>query len=1200
MAEIKNTFLQSKMNQDVDDRIVPQGEYRSAQNISVSRSEGSDVGALQTILGNSLATSTSILPNIRNLDIIGQYSDSTTNNFYIFLTDYVDSSPSGVDNFAPTTANCFIYRVNVITKIYDLLVTGYWLNFSKNSPISGINILENLLFWTDNRNQPRKINIDSAFASPTTYYTNEDHVSVAKYAPLLPLQLLDVKNDNWLKSTMTNPSQEDLNSAFNATAVPNPDYDDTWGGDPQYLTDRFVRFSYRFKFDDGEYSIIAPYTQTCFIPKQQGYFNETDSVDTYKSTIVAFMENNVAQIGLNIIFPTGTPKTDLHISEVDILFRQSTSNSIKVVQTIPIEDIENAMGLNVLNNVYEFKYISTKPYRTLPADQSIRVYDKVPIKALSQEIISNRIVYGNYLDKHTSPVSLNYGLGYGDKPMVAPSNNIAYSQIEYPSSSVKQNRNYQAGVVLSDRYGRQSSVILSTRDSGSKEGGNILYGGSTVYVPYLPDNGVGAADWPGYSLKVLFVNATNSSTAIPLTGPAGYPGIYKDASYSVDGIVKDSSGSGYLTAGTNVLCEGGSGSGLTVDYTVNAQSIDTVTIHNPGIGYQNGDKVTIKNGLNTGDATLALTVNPPNLLGWYSYKLVVRQTEQDYYNVYLPGILKGFPRETNPAIPPTPPDGKTANIVLFNDNINKVPRDLVEVGPDQKQYRSSVQLFGRVAPFLPGTTVDSNLTMQYYPGTLSDIAVSISTLRETNYVHESLNLADDYPEFYQAQTNPLIARVSTSNAIGKPAKTTGAPDYIITLGVYETAPVESLLDIYWETSTVGIVSDLNNSVSQEFFGPAKFKIPSGTVYTQSESYAKDTVVISGVTVLDKDDAEIQTPIGYQLVLVKDGNGVDVTDRFKLQASTGPLPSYFSIKTDDYFYFGDQTANNNLARSYTFYISCFDAVSNSSVTLNLAGSLSNANPVFTSVPLNNQLVLPNAGPLVYEFTGENGVNQSDDIINRTKGLTWTLVSVLLNGINVTNTADFILSNSGTLTNPSFVAVDVINPYTITIRLTDDGGASTDYSFTTQYFEAVSGKFFRSQFYSNDNYANPYTVFVSFKDLGSPNDIKYSQQLTAKLGTIASDVFENEVDWPPFENKLTATCIAGEENGAGGFVPEAVPAGFELVVTIGKNSEDTTDPSTGQSFSGGSFVNYSYEFEASGSDDNFIIIAELLSIQVPQNP
>ena len=32
MAEIKTTFLKGKMNQDLDPRIMPNGEYRRAQN----------------------------------------------------------------------------------------------------------------------------------------------------------------------------------------------------------------------------------------------------------------------------------------------------------------------------------------------------------------------------------------------------------------------------------------------------------------------------------------------------------------------------------------------------------------------------------------------------------------------------------------------------------------------------------------------------------------------------------------------------------------------------------------------------------------------------------------------------------------------------------------------------------------------------------------------------------------------------------------------------------------------------------------------------------------------------------------------------------------------------------------------------------------------------------------------------------------
>ena len=48
MPEIKNTFLQSKMNKDLDARLVPNGQYRDAQNININKSEGPDAGARKT------------------------------------------------------------------------------------------------------------------------------------------------------------------------------------------------------------------------------------------------------------------------------------------------------------------------------------------------------------------------------------------------------------------------------------------------------------------------------------------------------------------------------------------------------------------------------------------------------------------------------------------------------------------------------------------------------------------------------------------------------------------------------------------------------------------------------------------------------------------------------------------------------------------------------------------------------------------------------------------------------------------------------------------------------------------------------------------------------------------------------------------------------------------------------------------------
>ena len=54
MAEVKNAFIKSKMNKDLDARLLPKGEYREGVNIQVSKSEGADVGALENVLGNHL------------------------------------------------------------------------------------------------------------------------------------------------------------------------------------------------------------------------------------------------------------------------------------------------------------------------------------------------------------------------------------------------------------------------------------------------------------------------------------------------------------------------------------------------------------------------------------------------------------------------------------------------------------------------------------------------------------------------------------------------------------------------------------------------------------------------------------------------------------------------------------------------------------------------------------------------------------------------------------------------------------------------------------------------------------------------------------------------------------------------------------------------------------------------------------------
>ena len=216
MAKVQNTFLKSKMNKDLDARIVPNGEYRDALNVQVSKSEGSEVGNVENILGNVSIQSFQTTTGISNLKCIGQLPDEVNSVVYLFFTDNPD------ENYTPTgvKSNHFIISYNVLSTASIILVKGAFLNFSQLNPLYGINILENLLFFTDNRNQPRVINVelansqDNPLANPI-YYTTEDQISVAKYNPYQCMELFQKS----ILATITDPvpyetTMQDVSSKF--------------------------------------------------------------------------------------------------------------------------------------------------------------------------------------------------------------------------------------------------------------------------------------------------------------------------------------------------------------------------------------------------------------------------------------------------------------------------------------------------------------------------------------------------------------------------------------------------------------------------------------------------------------------------------------------------------------------------------------------------------------------------------------------------------------------------------------------------------------------------------------------------------------------------------------------------------------------------------------------------------------------------
>ena len=88
MAQARNNFVKSKMNKDLDARLLPAGEYRNAINVQVSKSEGSNVGSLENVLGNiSVLRFATLIGAVGKEKCIGHVVDENSNFVYLFITN---------------------------------------------------------------------------------------------------------------------------------------------------------------------------------------------------------------------------------------------------------------------------------------------------------------------------------------------------------------------------------------------------------------------------------------------------------------------------------------------------------------------------------------------------------------------------------------------------------------------------------------------------------------------------------------------------------------------------------------------------------------------------------------------------------------------------------------------------------------------------------------------------------------------------------------------------------------------------------------------------------------------------------------------------------------------------------------------------------------------------------------------------------
>jgi hypothetical protein len=356
MANFTRNFIAGKMNKTFDERVVPDGEYIDAMNVRMGSTEKSEAGVIENTNGNLPLTVLSYAGNQLSTDArcIGAINDSARETLYWFVHD---------SNFTKSNTNKIdlVVSFNMVSQALTYHIVSMddgggintTLNFNPDYLITGVDIVEDLLFWTDDYNQPRFININRGYANP-----DGANIDYNGQPDLLKETILVIKKPPTEAPTISLVELDDQSN---------------------FLEERFICFAYRYRYDDGQYSATSQWTELAFFPNDFQF-----SPDSYLNEGMINRYN-----GVNVFFNTGGPL----VVGIDLLFKEATSNVIKVIEKYNKQDV--GWGDNT---VQSYLFSNSKIYTILPESELLRLYDNVPRLAKAQTIMGNRIMYGNYVD----------------------------------------------------------------------------------------------------------------------------------------------------------------------------------------------------------------------------------------------------------------------------------------------------------------------------------------------------------------------------------------------------------------------------------------------------------------------------------------------------------------------------------------------------------------------------------------------------------------------------------------------------------------------------------------------------------------------------------------------------------------------------------------------------------------------------------
>jgi hypothetical protein len=403
--ELNKTFIAGKMNKDLDERLVPDGEFIDALNVTIDTSSGSNIGSVTNSLGNTLVTNIQEL--IEDIGLVYEGSNAKTIGAVTYEADNLIYWLVASDNFDAIFEYSELFQFTSIVLLCSKSIptSSSILNFNKNFPVTGINYIPAsrgegpFIYWTDGLNPPRRINV----ARSKGYIIDDPKISEDINVILRP-PLYAPKID----------------LSFVSTDISNN------------IQDKFIYFSYRFKYKDNQYSSLSPFSSVAF--QASGFAYDYNTGDNKG------MLNKYNKV--DVTFDTGNE----FVEEIQVLYFDTYKLNVYIV------DNYNKSELGISNNSrYQIPpFSANKIYTPLESSEVTRLFDNVPLSAKAQEIIGNRLVYGNYVQFRDINTVPNYSLTLRSESITTE-----------PKKTFRSDRDYEIGIVYLDEYGRMTTALTS-------------------------------------------------------------------------------------------------------------------------------------------------------------------------------------------------------------------------------------------------------------------------------------------------------------------------------------------------------------------------------------------------------------------------------------------------------------------------------------------------------------------------------------------------------------------------------------------------------------------------------------------------------------------------------------------------------------------------------------------------------------------